>query len=441
MQNRFMGDGLSWLLFTTYDVVLALAIATVLIPTEVVRIILGRSRIELLRERLGTTRGISSKSHPFLLVHAVSVGEMAAARSLIASLKEEISSVRFILTTGNREGRMAAEQLRKTYPEIAEVRFLPWDRHAATRRWMQRINPSAVIVIETEIWPNLFRSADELSIPLFIVSGRIYPKDRSRYRFARRFFRSVLASVEWIGVQSEQERSSFIRAGAPVDRVEVVGNLKHDTIVSHGLPRPWEVVFEQPNGAPLIVAGSTHYPEEAWLIEALNRLRQNDLFARLVLAPRHPGRADAVHHQVVSAGWATARWSDGPPADGSWEVLILDQVGPLAAVYQWADVAVIGGSLVRRGGHNPLEAAQHSQAIVIGPHHEHFSEIVHGLDQVGGIRVLPQAGDVRQALFLALRELMQDSRQREEMGRHAFAYVRNHHGIARRYARTLVARI
>jgi len=436
-----MGDGLSRLLFRFYDVAIALAIATVLVPTVVVRIIFGRSRIEWLRERLGRTREFSSEPHPSLLVHAVSVGEMAAARSLIAALKEEMSSVRFILSTGNREGRRAAEQLSKAYPEIETVCYLPWDRHAATRRWMQRIKPSAVIVIETEIWPNLFRSASELSIPLFIVSGRIYPKDRSRYRLARRFFRLVLASVDWIGVQSEQERSSFIRAGAPDDRVEVVGNLKHDIILSDGLPRPWQVAFEQPRGTPLIVAGSTHHPEEAWLIEAFHRLRQNDLFARLVLAPRHPQRADAVQHMVVSAGWATACWSEGPPTDGRWEVLILDQVGPLAAVYKWADIAVIGGSLSRLGGHNPLEAAHHSRAIIVGPHHEHFREIVHGLDQAGGIRVLPQAGDVRQALFSALRELMQDSRQRKEMGHHAFAYVRNHHGIARRYARTLVARL
>jgi len=436
-----MGGGLSRLLFRLYDVVLAFTIAIVLFPTEVVSIILGRSRIELLRERLGATLGISSESHPILLVHAVSVGEMAAARSLITSLKEEIPSVRFILTTGNREGREAAEQLRSAYPEIAEVSYLPWDRHAATRNWMQHINPSAVIVIETEIWPNLFRSASELSIPLFIVSGRIYPKDRSRYWLARHFFRSVLKSVNWIGVQSEEERSSFIRAGAPGDHVEVVGNLKHDTVVSQKLPQPWEVVFEHPNCANLIVAGSTHHPEEAWLIEALHRLRQSDLLACLVLAPRHPGRADAVQRKVVSAGWVAARWSEGPPANGNWEVLILDKVGPLAAVYQWADVAVIGGSLIRRGGHNPLEAAHHSRAIVVGPHHEHFREIVHGLDQAGGIRVLQQTGDVRQTLFLALQELMRDSRQRKEMGRHAFAYVRNHHGIARRYARTLVARI
>ena len=436
-----MGDGLSRLAFRFYDVGLALAIATVLIPTEVVRIILGRSRIEWFRERLGRTLGLAREPHPSLLVHAISVGEMAAARSLIAALKEENASVRFILTTGNREGRKAAEQLRKAFPEIAEVYYLPWDRHTTMRRWMRRIKPSAVIVIETEIWPNLFRSASELSIPLFIVSGRIYPKDRSRYRFARRFFRSVLASVEWIGVQSEQERSSFLRIGAPADRVEIVGNLKHGIVPSHELDQPWSAAFERLHGEPLIVAGSTHAPEEGWLLEAFDRLRQDVPLTRLVLAPRHPMRADAIRRQATSAGFSAVCWSKGYPADDGWEVLILDQVGPLAAVYQWADVAVIGGSLVRRGGHNPLEAAQHSRAIVTGPHHEHFSEIVHGLDQVGGIRVLPQARDVRQALFSALRELMQDSEQRKEMGRHAFAYVRNHHGIARRYARALVARI
>jgi 3-deoxy-D-manno-octulosonic-acid transferase len=144
---------------------------------------------------------------------------------------------------------------------------------------------------------------------------------------------------------------------------------------------------------------------------------------------------------VAGAGWATARWSDGPPTDRKWEVLILDQVGPLAAVFRWADIAVIGGSLVRRGGHNPIEAASHGRSMIVGPHHEHFREIVHGLDQVGGIRRLAEIGDIHETLFSALQDLLQDSRQRTEMGLKAFAYVRNHHGVARRYARALLARM
>ncbi len=436
-----MDEGFNGILHRVYDLTLTLAVATALIPTEVIRIVLGRSRIAAFRERLGTPPGVPNGPYPSLLVHAVSVGEVAAAGSLISSLKDEISPVRFFLTTGNREGRAAAEKLRTEHPEIAAVSYIPWDRRSAMRRWMARLRPSAVIVIETEIWPNLFRSASELSIPLFIVSGRIYPRDRSRYRLARTFFRSVLESAQWIGVQSEDERASFVRAGAPADRVDVVGNLKHDAIVSQSLPRQWEAFFEHSNGPPLIVAGSTHHPEEEWLVEALRRLRQKDLSARLVLAPRHPRRADSVNKRAVSAGWKAARWSDGPPTDGSWEVLILDEVGPLAAVFRWAEVAVIGGSLVRQGGHNPLEAALHGRAILVGPHYEHFREIIHGLDEAGGVRVLAGTEDLRQELFSALRDLLQDSGQRREMGRRAFAYVRKHHGVAERYARALAARM
>jgi 3-deoxy-D-manno-octulosonic-acid transferase len=365
---------------------------------------------------------------------------MAAAGSLIDALTTEMPSLRLILTTGNQEGRQAAELLREKSPQIAEICYLPWDRHAAMRRWMQRMKPSAVIVIETEIWPNLFRAARDLSIPLFIANGRIYPRDLPRYRLARWFFRPVLASVKWIGVQSEQERSSFLRIGAPADRVEIMGNLKHDIVPSHELDQPWSAAFERLHGEPLIVAGSTHPPEEGWLLEAFDRLRQDVPLTRLVLAPRHPIRADAIRRQATSAGFSAVCWSKGYPADDGWEVLILDQIGVLAAIFRWADVAVVGGSLIRRGGHNPLEAANHSRAIIIGPFHEHFTEIVNGLEQTGGIRVLPRGGDIRQALSSVLQELMRDPRQRREMGCRAFAFAQNHRGVARSYARTLLAR-
>jgi 3-deoxy-D-manno-octulosonic-acid transferase len=424
-----------------YDAGVALLVSIALVPVEWIKMALGRSQADWLEERLGRAPKRSRDSHPCLVLHAVSVGEIAAAGSLIAALTSERPLQRIIVTTGNREGRQAAELLRERFPQITAVHFLPWDRRASTIRWLRRIRPEAVIVIETEIWPNLFRSASELSIPLFIVSGRIYPGDRSRYRIARFFFRSVLKSVKWIGVQSEDERSTFISAGAPVDRVEVVGNLKHDTVVSHELPRSWEDVFERSNDTNLIVAGSTHHGEETWLIEALHLLRRADLSARLVLAPRHPRRADQVHGQTVSEGWAAVRWSEGPPTNDDWEVLIVDQVGPLAAVFQWADVAVIGGSLVRHGGHNPLEAARHGRAIIIGPYHEHFRDIVHELDQAGGIRVLPETGDLRSALFSAFRDFLRDARRREEMGRRAAAYCQIHQGVAQRYARSLAARM
>ncbi len=435
-----MGDLLNRFSFAVYDTGVALFVAIALIPAEWIKIALGRSNTEWLKERLGRAPTRSCDSHHCLLIHAVSVGEMAAAGSLIAALTTERPLLRMILTTGNREGRHAAELLREQFPQIAEVRFLPWDRHATTKTWLQHVRPDAVIVIETEIWPNLFRAARDLSIPLFIANGRIYRRDLPRYRLASWFFRPVLASAKWIGVQSERERGSFIRIGAPADRVEIVGNLKHDIVPSHELEQTWSAFFGHPDNGPFVVAGSTHFREEEWLLEAFECLRQDGPCARLILAPRHPKRAGFICRQAKSAGFSTVCWSKGYPADDDWEVLVLDQIGVLPAIYRWADVAVVGGSLIRHGGHNPLEAANHGRAIIIGPFHEHFADIVSGLEQAGGIRVLPRGENISQGLTSALQELMRDPEQQKEMGRRALAFAQSHRGVARRYARALLER-
>jgi 3-deoxy-D-manno-octulosonic-acid transferase len=369
----------------------------------------------------------------------VSVGEVYAAGALVSALIAQQPAITVTLTTGNIEGRRAAKLLQQRNPQITAVSYIPWDRRAPLRRWLLRIQPDATIVVETEIWPNLFRAAHELSIPLLIVNGRIYPRDLPKYRLARPFFRSVLASGQWIGVQSEQERAAFLSIGAPADRIHVMGNLKHDLAPAPELDGPWRAVFEQACGEALIVGGSTHDPEEQWLIEALLHLRPEWPEAHLVLAPRHPRRAGTVRRLAEAAGLSAACWSDG--ATGGWDVLVLDRIGPLPAVYELADIAVIGGSLIDRGGHNPLEAANHGRAIIMGPSHENFRDAVAGLDQVAAIRLLPDEAKPAEALCSALLELARDPRQRQEMGRRALRFAAARRGVARVYAQALMAQL
>lgn len=427
------------LAFAAYDAGMWVVVIGVLAPVQLLAAIVGRSGVRHLRERLGRPPAWRTETRPRLLLHAVSVGEVAAAGALIGALIEERAAISIVVTTGTREGRAAAELLCEVHPQVEAVCYLPWDRSRPLRSWLRRVGPEAVIVVETEIWPGLYFAAADLALPLCIVSGRMNHRDASRYRRARRVFRPVLACARWIGVRSEFDRARFERAGASAGRVEVIGDLKHDAEPRGELPATWSTTLAGLHGAPLIVAGSTHRPEEGWLLEALRSVRECWPGARLVLAPRHPARARAVGRCAAVAGLKVVCWSDPPPASQSWDVLVVDRIGVLAAIYQWADVAVIGGSLVRRGGHNPLEAAAHGRPIVIGSSYEHFGEVVAGLDAAGGVRVLQETCDVRQALASALLELLGDPERLADMGRRAFEYAQSQRGVARRYALRVLA--
>jgi 3-deoxy-D-manno-octulosonic-acid transferase len=421
--------------FAIYDAVFALVVVTMLVPVELIKIVRGRSPLSWLRERLGRDgEPPVAEDGTHLLIHAVSVGEVHGAGNLIRALVEKDAGIAVTLTTGNREGRRAARLLQRQITAITSVCFLPWDRRAAVRSWLHRIRPDAVVLIETEIWPNVIRAAAELRMPVFIVNGRIYPRDVSKYGSARFFFGPVLALVRWIGVQSERERSAFVHIGAPADRLRVMGNLKHDIAPSVELEESWRVVLGRLQGPPLIVAGSTHGPEERWLIDALLRIREHTPGTRMILAPRHPRRARRVQRRAEAAGLSVAAWSDGHGAADAWDALVIDRVGVLSVLYRWADIAVIGGSFADHGGHNPLEPAVCGCAIIMGPFHEHFREVVGGLDRRGGVCLLERTGDIPKLISSALIDLMGDPAKRVSMGRRARVFAESQRGVSHGYA-------
>lgn len=424
-----------------YDLVIQVLTLATLLPAGLIDAAVGRSSVEHLRERLGLApiRGLGSR--PRMLIHAVSAGEMAAAGALVEAVLQECGSASFVLATGTSGGRAIAEKTRARIPAIDTVSYLPWDRYRAVHRWLERIGPDAVVVVETEIWPGLFRAARDLSIPLSIVSGRIERRSAAVYHRLRWFFRPVLECARWIGVQSERERTAYANAGAPFDRIEVAGNLKYDVREEDQTVEPWGAALAEVQGSPLIVAASSHSPEEEWLVAALRHLRGHFPTARLLLAPRQPDRAATLCRRVGGGGLTSVCWSEGHRARESWDVLVLDRVGPLAQACRWADIVVIGGSLVRRGGHSPIEPARHGRAIVIGPYHGNVEEAVFALQEAGGIRVLPAQPDVRTALQSALLELARDPERRDELGRRAAAFVRSQRGAARTCARSLLAEI
>lgn len=411
---------------------------TALVPYEAAREALSGSRAATVGERLGRRVPPGAGTRPRLLVHAVSVGEMAAAEALLLALRTELAGFSAVVTAGNRDGRAAAEALAARRSEVRGVQLLPWDRPASVRRWLQRLAPDAVCVVETELWPGLFLACRDLGVPLLVVNGRVYPRDAPRYRLARPLFREVLSAASWIGVQTETERIAFVEIGADPARVEVTGNLKLDLPVADAaLPAPWSEALA--DGAPLVVAGSTHPGEERVLLAALFRLRGRFPTARLVVAPRHPRRAAAVVEEARRAGLAAALWSR-PERGAPFDVVVVDAIGPLPTLYGRATAAFVGGSLVRKGGQSPVEPAARGVPAVSGPDLSHFAEVASALERAGGLTRVPGVDPARE-LASALEPLLADEGARREAGERAREAVERLRGAAALSARAVADRL
>ncbi|HRY43396.1 MAG TPA: glycosyltransferase N-terminal domain-containing protein [Thermoanaerobaculia bacterium] len=385
------------------------------------------ARIALLRkagaseraERLGTALPPCGPGR--LLLHAVSAGEMTAA-SALASEIERTAGLKLLLTTGTREGRIVAEQVREACRAVEAVAFLPWDRPGAVRRWLARLAPAAVVTVEAELWPGLFLGARSLGIPVAVASARLRPGEAWRYARAGPFFRPVVDAVSWIGARTEEDRERFLAIGASPSRVEVTGDLKLDAPTpAAALPPGWKVWLEI--GPPLLVAASTHAPEEELLLEAVKRLRGEGAEVRLALAPRHVARSGEVERLARQAGFGTCRLS-GPPGPAS--ILVVDTFGLLSSLWPQAAIGFLGGTLASVGGHSPVAAAEAGVPLLAGPSLEGVRDVADALRFAGALVDVGKDGAVEE-LAAALARLLSDEgdrRRRGEAGRRALGSLR-----------------
>lgn len=421
-------------LFFLYSFSIEFVVWFALAPAVLVRRLVTRPGLAELRQRLARgparTRTNEAAAGP-VLIHAVSLGEMHAASPLVAALAA--TEHRLLLTSGTLAGLEAARTLARQHAAVEGVAYLPWDRRAI-RRWLAGIAPSAVVVMETEIWPNLFRTCADLRVPLFVANGRIRPADVRKYRLARAFFVRVLDSAVWIGVQSAAERDRFLAIGAPAGRLEVAGNLKFDAALAPGAAPSLRT--SDASDRPLVVAGSTHDPEERWLLECARLLEGCGRPIRLVLGPRNVARARRLVRLARSRRLRVRLWSDR--SDAGWDVLVLDRYATLRACYAEADIVVVGGTFVPVGGHNILEPAALARPIVVGPHVEEISTLVR---QFEAARALVRVwGEPARALAESCGALLADRARARRIGERAGALCRQSAGSAAWHARVIVER-
>ena len=410
-----------------YDFLAALVAGAVLGPIARARRILGRISEAELRGRSGRVSPPASKARPRIVLHAVSAGEMAVAGAIAESLARIEPGAAVHLTAGNADGVAAGERLRARIPAVASVGFLPWDRRTLVERWLAALDPDAVAVVETEIWPNLFRACARAGVPLLVVNGRVPDRDLARYRLGRVFFRRVLADVRGVLARSAEDARRFVAIGAPAERVRDAGDVKFDAAAASAADRG-------PSGrsGPVVVAGSTHAPEERLLLSACAALRNDFPDLSLVIAPRRVRRAAAIVRRARAAGFCAALASG---AEAAAAVRVLDAIGGLRDLYAGGEIAFVGGTFSARGGHSPLEAAARGCALLIGPRPGSFRDAVAGLEAAGAAERALR----REDLAPSLRALLSDAGRRQDLGRRARAFAESGRGAAARCAGEIAA--
>jgi 3-deoxy-D-manno-octulosonic-acid transferase len=404
-------------------VLLAYLLAPLIVGVMLWRGLKDRSYWQHFDERFGFGRA------PFagesLWVHAVSVGEVQAAAALVGALRERHPELPIVLTTVTPTG---AERARARFRDGVHVRYVPYDLPGSVRRFFDRIRPRAAIILETELWPNLYHECGRRGVPLVLASARISPRSVSRYRRLAGLFRETLSHGIVIAAQSEGDAERFRSIGANPQRTHVTGNIKFDFPLPADLPDKGAALrARHAAGRPTWVAGSTHAGEEETVI-AVQAALSGSPRPLLVLVPRHPGRFDEVAALLERRGLCYVRHSSGAACTAQTEVLLVDTLGELMQFYASADLAFVGGSLVPVGGHNLLEPAALGLATLTGPHNFNAQEIADMLIEAGAVQVVSDETALREGVEALLRDPTERAR-RGQIGREAVE--RNRGALAR----------
>ena len=388
-------------------IVIAYLLAPVVVGALALRGFRDRSHWQGFSQRFGLG---ASVREPSIWVHAVSVGEVQAAAPLVNALLERFPSVPLVLTTVTPTGRARARAL---FKDRVDVRYVPIDLPGSVRRFFSRVRPRLAVILETEIWPNLYNRCGKLGVPLVMASARISPKSVNRYRRLVGLFRDALSHGIFIAAQSPEDAERFRSIGASPERTHVIGNIKFD----FGYPpdiaaRGHELRTLLGVHRPVWVAGSTHSKEEDVLFDAHALVRQRYTDALLVMVPRHPPRFGDVAGAMKERGIPFVTRTSGAAPGPDTQVFLLDTLGELPPFYAAGDVAFVGGSLVPIGGHNLLEPAALAEPIVAGPHNFNSADIAKLLVERGAVKIVHDAPELAQVVG----DLLNDPAARSQMG-------------------------
>ena len=317
------------------------------------------------REKLGKFEA-PDLGNKVIMYHGVSVGEVIALENLIKKTKETFPDYKIVVTTGTKTGQEIAH---KKYDNIADfITYFPFDITICVELFLKKINPTVVLIAETELWPTFASYCKMKNIPLFVINGRISDSTFKSYRLLKGFFKELFKNYTKILTQSEEDRQKFIEIGAPAQKTQVMKNLKFDV-------KRIDADIEINKGTNrIIIAGSTHKGEDEIVLEAFAKIKKKFSDIKLLLAPRHITRVNNVKDLTEKTGLKYGfRSKNDTFADN--DIIILDTLGELSRMYQICDFAFIGGSFNKTGGHNPLEAVVYNKPVISGPSIHNFRDI------------------------------------------------------------------
>lgn len=394
------------MLYFLYTIIY-ISVLIVLLPFEYLRRTRQNRRIWL-RERMAISVVSKEDIKPSMWIHAVSVGEVASAVPFIKKINSAFPNLQIIVSTVTDTGRkVAIERL----ADIAKIVYIPFDIPLFIRSAINRYSPSIFIIMETELWPNIIKEFSKTGIPVVLINGRISERSYNGYLKIRFFIKDVLQKMDKLCMQNELYAKRIMELGAPAERLFTTGNFKFDARPPGAIPE-WTKIL---NGK-VIIAGSTHNPEEELILKSYVKLKAQFPALTLILAPRHPERFKEVEELVKKIGLKCIKRTDLQSQNFSKiepTVVILDVIGELASVYGACDLAIIGGSFIKHGGQNPLEPAFWSKPILCGPSMENFPFIEEFYREKAALKTNEKT------LFDCLANLLRDPEEISLMGKRA----------------------
>lgn len=389
----------------------------------------SRSR---LIQRVGFFQNLNLKRPVW--VHAASVGEVFCSVPLLKRIKKEFPHCEIVLTTMTSTGNETA----KTHlPEADRVLFFPIDHPLSLRRVIGRIQPSLLLIAETELWPNLLRSCGRRGIPIVLFNGRISEKSFRGYLFFKFLFKKCLNYVSLFLMQTKEDQARIIEIGADPEKTKVTGNLKFDQIFpsfNQGALSNFAKSIGLQGKEKILIAGSTHSGEEEILLGLFKELRKADPHLVFILAPRHLQRLEEVERVLTkeSIPWVRrtsfAVDQSYPERKELPKVILLDTMGELMSLYSIGTLVFVGGSLVPVGGHNPLEPLFFKKCVLFGPYMFNFLEISRRLIEAGGAIQAKDGED----LIAHMKRLLRNERPRTETGEKGYQFLKKHQGATER---------
>lgn len=386
------------------------------------------------RQRFGYIPKLIPDGRPVVWIHCVSVGETNAARPLIDKILEDYPDHRLVVSTTTSTGYNLAQDIFKKQAET--VFYFPFDWRFSVRRALRRIDPSVILVMETELWFNFLRESYKNGAHIAIVNGRLTEKSVKRYFWIQRTMKRVLHYVELALMQDHESANRLIQLGILSTKVKVTGSLKFDQEAKPSASRigkQFQKRFGISEKAPLIVAASTHSPEEEMILEAFKEIWKNsaDTLPRLLIAPRHPERFGEVENLIKKTGFDWARRSEvASNRDKVAEIILLDSIGELREVFPLAEIVFVGGSLIPHGGQSPLEPAACGKTIVTGYYMMNFEEITKAFVDAEAIVQLPELDqdEAVKKLVEVFGELLKDSERRNRLSENSLKLMKKNRG-------------